>query len=533
MATRSPHFRLRQWLFGFAIVALIGFGLLLWLRQPPVAGQETATHSAAAKPGEVAAPPAILQTWGQRIAAAGSVQFRDLLREAFETHDPKLRLQLLTELFVAWLNRDPQDFGKYFASLQVHTELNSPLRQLVMTALAEALTKLTPEAASSDHVFAILTQFVAILARTDPDAALRWAREWLLDDALDAARVTIAREFARTQPQRGIEVARQATAALRRMQGYHAVAGIWAETEPDAALAWAAALTAPTERAMVLNSVLLTISQRDPQGAATRLGEFQRQMADEYTQTRKASLATLNLTEADLVNDPETFRELMEAGAIAPPTSPDIELMADAGRVIAARLAEIDPAAAIAWADSLGHDFLRMKSLAGLLQGWARIAPADALAFQRKNYPQSNELLTALFDSWAASSPLDAAQATRSLSDSTSRARALESVVSSWVLREDPGTVATWLDKLPAGETSDAMTATVAAALSAATPEQSWQRALSITNEAQRYRALRAAFSVLVVERPDVARTLLDSSPLSAKHQERLSEMLSAVGASK
>jgi len=284
---------------------------------------------------------------------------------------------------------------------------------------------------------------------------------------------------------------------------------------------------------MVLNSVLLTISQRDPQGAATRLGEFQRQMAGEYTETRKTSLATLNLTEADLVNDPETFRELMEAGAIAPPTSPDIELMADAGRVIAARLAEIDPAAAIAWADSLGHDFLRMKSLAGLLHGWARIAPADALAFQRKNYPQSNELLTALFDSWAASSPLEAAQATRNLSDSTSRARALESVVSSWVLREDPGTVATWLDKLPAGETSDAMTATVAAALSAATPEQSWQRALSIPNEAQRYRALRAAFSLLVVERPDVTRTVLDSSPLSAKHQERLSEMLSAVGASK
>ncbi len=533
MPTHSPDSRYRKWLTGFAIVALIGFGLIVYWRKPPAVSPKAAAQAAATPTAEASIAPDNQTSWTQRIAKASIAQFRNLLREAFETEDEALRQRLVTELIVAWLNRDPQDFAKYFASLQVFAEANSPLRQLVMTALAEALTKLSPEAAASDHIFAIIAQFVANLASTDPEAALRWARAWLLDDMLDAALVTIAREFARTNPQQGIEVAQQAKAALRRMQGYYAVAGIWAQTEPYEALAWAAALSAPTERAMVLNSVLLSLSHQDPQTAATRLTEFQHQMADEYAQARKATLAALNLTEADLANDSERYREMLEAGAISPPTSPDIELMADAGRVIAARLAETDPAAAIDWTNSIENDFLRMKSLTGLLQGWARIAPADALAFQRANYPQSSEFLAAVFDSWGASNPAEAAQAARGLSDSNSRIRALESVVSSWVLKEDPGIVARWLDTLAASEKSDTMTSTVAAALSTTTPEQSWQRALGITNEAQRYRALKAAFSVLVVERPQVARNLLASASLSEKHHERLSEMLNAVGADK
>lgn len=533
MPNRFPNPTSRQWFVPVALLILVAVALLVYFRTFPPVSPDGPARAAAVTPAEEAATPTDRTSWAQRLAAADAAEFRDLLREAFEAKDEALRQRLMTELITAWLNRDPKDFARYFASLQVYAEQNSTLRQVVMLALAEALTKLSPEAAASDHVFAILAQFVANLALTDPEAALRWARQWLLDDMLDASLVTIARELSRTNPQRAIEVAGQAGAELRRMQGYHGVAGIWAETKPEEALAWAAALRGPTERAMVLNSVLLSVSQRDPVLAATKLVEAQRQMAEEYARTRQANLAALNLTEADQANDSERYREMLSSGAIAPSSSPDIELMAASARVIAGRLAETDPAAAIAWTDSLGHDFLRKKSMAGLLDGWARTAPADALAFQRANYPQSNELLTAVFDSWGASNPQVAAQATRNLAEPANRIRALESVVNAWVLKDDPSTVAAWLDALPVGEKSDAMTSTVAAALSVTTPEQSWQRALAITNETERYRALKAAFSVLVVESPTVARGLLANASLSEKHYERLNEMLKAVGADK
>jgi hypothetical protein len=239
----------------------------------------------------------------------------------------------------------------------------------------------------------------------------------------------------------------------------------------------------------------------------------------------------MKLTEADLANDPERYKEMLEAGELAPPVSPDVELLAEAARVIASRVAESNPKRAIAWAESLEHEFLKLKSVTGAITGWARTSPVEALAYQQRAYPEYNEMLTNVFESWAAMDPVEAARNSLTILEPARAQLALETVVKRWVAAGDVMAVTRWVDQLPAQQRSDSLEMTLVAALSDVAPEESWKRAQGISNERLKYRALKSAFSVLVMERPDVARSLLSAAALDAKHTERLQEMLEGVGA--
>jgi hypothetical protein len=251
-------------------------------------------------------------------------------------------------------------------------------------------------------------------------------------------------------------------------------------------------------------------------------------MADEYAAQYRRDLAAMNLTEADLANDREKYMEMLRAGEVPPPTSSDVELMGDAARVVASKLASEGPAAAIAWAESLENDVLWVQAVRGAVAGWSNADPAAAAAYVAANYATYPEMTTTVFDTWAEATPTEAASGTRLLDDPRLRAVATEAVAQAWAA-SDPTQAAGWVDSLPAAERSDAVLLAVATGLSTVSPVEAWHRAQEIQDPSLQYRGLKAAFATIVTQQPQVARDLLASATLNERATERLQDLLAAA----
>jgi hypothetical protein len=272
----------------------------------------------------------------------------------------------------------------------------------------------------------------------------------------------------------------------------------------------------------------VSTAQSDPATAAARLADAERAMSDAYRERYRSDLAAMNLTEADLANDPETYREMLNAGTLPPPTSPDVELMAEAARVIAGRLASGRSGSGTEWANSLENEFLQLQAVKGALAGWSRSEPESAASFVAANYSQSREMLTTVYETWASSDPTRAAAGTGLVKDPVQRAFALESVVSAWAAT-DAAAAAEWVDRLPEAERTDAVRLAVVSGMSAVDPVEAWNRAQAMTDPSLQYRGLKAAFATIVTRDPQAARGLLESANLSTRNAERLRELLAAV----
>ncbi len=315
---------------------------------------------------------------------------------------------------------------------------------------------------------------------------------------------------------------------LRRGQALATVGGIWAMTAPLPALEWAMTLSNPAERALTLNQVLLAVAKVDLDGASQALKQQAQYLNDQYRKGRAEDLADRGVAEVDEANDPETFREMVEAGTISAPSSPDVELLSDAGRVIAATLAAASGEQGLKWAESLETDFLRLKSITGGLEGWARTEPKAALAYLTENYPENTEMLKSIYSSWASVDPPAAANGIE-LVTPVERTVALEAVMKSWVLKGDPIEAANHINELPAAEVSDSTKAILVNAMSQSSPQQAWALAQTITDPKAQFRAMKNAFSNLVIQSPTQAEALLTSSSLSNDASSRLQDVLDAV----
>jgi hypothetical protein len=467
-----------------------------------------------------------LASWLTQIASTPVSDFRKLMEDALALPDASLRAAVVRALVEAWIGADIRDFNQYFASLEVLGN-EAHLGQLV-AALQSVLPTLDPAMANSDAVRALVQRLITHLVKEDPDQAWNWANTWLPEHSREAALVPIAREFARRSPTAGLGVVERMVSPLRRMQAMAAVGNVWAKSNPQAALDWARALPLATERAMTLNAVLLAVAQDNPQLAAINLRESEQTMNDQYRRQREADLAALGLTQIDLVNDPASYEELVASGGISPPESPDVELMADAARVIAEKLAATDPASATALAEAVENPFLNRKTQAGAIAGWAATDPDAALAHLNLEHPGNTELVAALFEVWGETDPTSALASAAQLGTAQERTVARDTAFATWAA-EDPQAAGRYLEALPATERSDAAITAVVQALSPLAPQDAWNQAQTINDPNQRYRALRTAFAVLATDQPEVAQSLLASASLDRQHAERLEEMLRAV----
>lgn len=467
-----------------------------------------------------------LAAWQERIRRASLADLGSLMHEALALSDDALRRQVLRELTAAWIQGDPSGFNTFFAALEVRGDPVAMAR--VVAAVGAVLAGLDPAVAASPELRALVQRLIPNIVGEDPQAALRWATDWLPEHAREAAMVPIAREIARRDVRAGLDLLPRIASPLRRMQATAAIGSVWAATDPRGAIAWAGDLPRRTERAMTLNAVVLAVAPQDPTLAAETLLAADQRLGAENRAQRAADLERLGLTERDLVNDPAAYDELIEGGALLPPESADSELLSDAARVTATRLAELDPNVALAFADAIENSFLARKTRAGALAGWATTDPAGAVDHFQQRAPGSVESVAPIFESWAALDPAGAAQGVQRLDDPEARAVALDTVMGTWAAA-DPVAAAHHLDTLAEFQRSDRAVSAVVQALSAVAPEEAWNRAQAIRDPGVRNRAMKSAFAVLAVDQPEAARVLLASTALAPTQAERFEEMLRAV----
>lgn len=468
-----------------------------------------------------------LADWQMRTDAASKGDFRSLIEDAMKITDASLRRKVITSIVDRWLREDVSGFTKYWASLEVDGA-DSKLA-MVALALQDSLTNLDPELAASDEIFVVVQRLISYLAGTDPERALVWAKQWLMNDTLEQAKVSIARNMAKTDVQRALSLIDEMTSPLRRGQALAAVGGIWAAKDLEAATRWASGLKNPAERGLTMNAVLLAAAQQDPSMAANQLKTEAKSMNDEYVRDRNKDLAEKGVSEVDMANDPETYKEMVANGNVSTPYSPDVELLGDSGKVLGSKLAEKDGNGAADWATSLETDYLKLKSLSGALEGWAKTDPYAAIEYLNNNYPNNSDLLTSLYSSWAANDPAGAADGAMLIDDPTMRSLALESVIKSWSISGNPQEVVNYLRDIPAAEATDAVKLAAANAISQSSPQQAWEIAQTISGESAQLRALKAAFANMVIQNPAQAGAMLDSTALSETASVRLRDMLDAV----
>lgn len=525
---------MRRRLLAICLILAVAVGWLA-IRHSNPSGSRAADSRPVAPPaatgpraGKAATPadiPMDLATWESRIASADDLS--RLMTAAMKIGDAELQRAVVALIIDRWLVVDADGFIKHLNALEVAADRGS--LAVVMLALQDSLTRLSPGSAGSDEVLVVVQRLISHLASTDPAKALEWATRFLLEDTLDSALVSIARGMTRTDVQAGLKIAEGIRSPLRRSQAFAAVGTVWAGQDPAAALGWAVSLKNHAERALATNSVLLVTAGKNLAAAASSLSEQARAINDEYLKERAADLAARGLTAADQANDSETYLELLESGDISAPSSPDIELLAGAGKRIASQLAKSDADGAVVWAESLDGDFLKLTSLSGALDGWARNDPAAALSFVDGNYPENLDLYQSVYRAWAATDPGAAARSAGEIAEPGRRSTVLESVMKAWAADGDANEAAAFLAQLPASESTDAASHAVAMAMSYHQPERAWEVARTITNEASQYRALKSAFSVMVTRDPEAAGRLLDASELPPRTTELLSGILSAV----
>jgi hypothetical protein len=465
--------------------------------------------------------------WRERISDTAAKDLKSLMEEAMNIADVALRRQVIEGIVDRWLMEDAQGFTKYWAALEVHGADGK--LALLAEALQNSLTKLDETRAASDDIYVVVQRLISYLATTDPHRALEWANLWLLNDAKENALVAVARNLAKTDVSLALGVIADMKSPVRRGQAVAGVAIVWASRDMDAALAWAGGLTNPVERGLALNGALLVAAQQDPVLASKSLKDHAQQMNSDYVRERNADMAARGLTEADLAEDSETYKELVANGNVSAPYSADVELMADAGRVLGAKLAESDPAGAVEWAADLETDYLKLKSLSGVLEGWAKTDPYAALAYLNEHFPYNNDLFASLYSSWSTLDSAGAAKGALSINDPYQRSLALETVISNWAIRGNAGDAINFLGQLPAAEVTDGVRAAAATAISQSSPQKAWEIASGISNENAQFRALKTAFSTMVIQNPAEAGSLLASATLPEKTTDRLRDILDAV----
>lgn len=155
-------------------------------------------------------------------------------------------------------------------------------------------------------------------------------------------------------------------------------------------------------------------------------------------------------------------------------------------------MAESDPAAALAIAQSLG-DFPGNEPLASVIyRQWATVDPqAAALQAAQSGVFGSgwNSPISQVARTWAADDPMSAANWAMSLTDPQAEARTMSQVMREWA-RDDLNSAMNWVNSLPPGSSYDAAAAALAIAMAGTNLQDAIAWANNIANSDARTNAL-------------------------------------------
>jgi hypothetical protein len=517
-----------------AVASILLFvGIVQWLRSRGTEKAETG-ESAVSKGTKPNLAPLTSVTegsedWLRRVGDAKTADLRSLMELALRITDPTLRSLIVEAILARWIAEDTEAVLAFLDHLEVM--LSSSNLEVVYAGLERVLANLHPEVALLDNVIVLVERLISYLSDKDPERALAWAEKCLLDDALENALVSVIRGTVRTNVARALEIAKKVTSELRTMQAMALIGGHWAASDSKGALSWAKTITSPGTKALTMNSILLVMAQASPAAAATELSATAGEMASEFARARRAILAENNLTEADEANSTEAYRDMLDSGSIPGPESPDVELMVDAGKVIASKMAAEDPEGATSWAEALEGGFLRSSVLAAAVETWATTNPLDALNFVNQKYPNDAPLLESVFTGWASTAPAAAAYNVNRIADPFHRTAVLNQLFAKWGNSGSAANAAAFLQQMPAASVTDQMRLSVSQGLVSGAPLEAWNVAKTIQEPNAQARAMKAALSALVFSNPGQAVEVYNTTNIPAKTKVVLGELLDSAGA--
>ncbi|MDD5199857.1 MAG: hypothetical protein PHC88_08640 [Terrimicrobiaceae bacterium] len=448
--------------------------------------------------------------------------------------DPTLRAQVAKLLVAKWVSVDLTGFIAFVDETEVDDDGEADsLWALLAPALAGALPTLSDDVASRPELNEVVRRLIEYSARKNPVQALAWAKQWLLDDALESALATIAGEMIKKSPEQALAVLEQIHTSVRRVDAISAIAAVYGTTHPGEATAWAKGLAIPAERPYAVNAVLAARAEIEPEAASKEFIDFREKMVAAYSVERAAEMARMGVSDIKehKNGEPLTPEEAMDSETLPGRDDPQIGLLDDAAMAIARNWAAADPAKAIQWSESLPTGRMKDDVIQSALTGWASRQPDAAYAYYKKNYSSDAAPAQPIFEAWAQVEPAQAAEQASQLTDPALREKAVSGVVSGWLDGStDQGALAAWVDKLPGKQERDNANSQIAEATSYDEPGTAWQRATAIQNQSTRREALKSAFASLVESDPGQARTLLaEAKNLTPDETNRLNKMLDAA----
>lgn len=442
--------------------------------QKPTAGNST--------PFKFNKQPVTYEEWMTQIDSTTAESYPAIMDGALRVKDAALRGRVVESLLLKWLNADVSSYLAYLDQLEGSADEGKDAWPVLVPAFVKAVPQLGEEAATSSDLEEAVLWMTDYYAEQDPNAALAWARKWLLDEAQESALASIAGQLSKTSLDQAVAVANGLKSPNSRID---AMANIGAElggVDPRKALEWAQSLKDPSERGAAVEEVMWAMSDKDPSSAASIVKQL---------------------------NNPE--------------------LLENIGGAIAESLADKDSKAAVDWAEAIPAGAAQDEAITGALTGWAKSDPKAAFTYFESKHSKNLDAAEGIFEQWASNTPEAAAAEALKVSDASLKEHAVVGVVNGWLNFDDTQAAEQWVDQMPVGRQRDLASATLVDALSVTDPQPAWDRAVAIKDAQVRQEAMLSAFSGLAQMDPSAARSVLGGGALSADDKKLLQPVLDSI----
>ncbi|HTB64135.1 MAG TPA: hypothetical protein VK737_11185, partial [Opitutales bacterium] len=233
-----------------------------------------------------------------------------------------------------------------------------------------------------------------------------------------------------------------AVAALAQMPaGYmqnlatQAVAADWADTDPQAALAWASNITNPTERQTALYYSLRHMSGSDAVGALAQINLI--------SNANQRASATTDILSNLADTDPAAALQWVDKNTTGNTYNRTISN-------VLAHLSTDDPTAAVNYIATMPPGTAKNNATSTTLNLWSQQDPQAALDWANQNLtgPDLNNATNNIVRNLIATDPTSAESYVAGMPDSPARTNAIQNLANT-LSRQDPNTALDWLTNTP------------------------------------------------------------------------------------
>jgi hypothetical protein len=456
--------------------------------------------------------------------------------------NPSVYGYLITKLFSDWAAQDPA------AALAGAQTLPPAVRTGALESVADAWAKLDPAAAyawanalpptpSRAYLIHVVLSTIAI---NDPANAVAYLDKVPSTDERNAFIVTIAGSWYQKDPGAALAWLNQAASGPVYNQAFANIfqnllntgsdqipallgkipesvlvdntgsIASWANQDPLAVVTWlqslpaAASALASSWRNSIMLSVISGLSASDPASAAS------------YFQ----ALTGMPLPPAN--------------STIGGPFAPTFDSTAS---LLAAHWAQTDPAAALAWAQSLPEGTTRDSALGSALSTLGTYDPETAVQDAEQILPAGNfhdKIIDDVLESTASQNPADATALLGYLSTGSAQEDESASLAYVWA-QQDANATTQWVNSLPAGSVRDGAAAGLAGMIASTDPAGALNLAVSIGDPSKQFPLVKSILQQWAATDPTAAAAALQnyqqSATLTSDEQASLGDVLQYPGA--